>query len=70
MAMPETIMQRWNELTADEQEQTASFIDFQLLRRKQQKPAGTRFQFDALAGGLEYISEDFDETPDDFKEYV
>lgn len=70
MAMPETVVQRWNEMTEDEQKQTVSFIDFLLLRRQQQKPAKTRFEFDALAGGLEYISDDFDETPEEFKEYM
>ena len=70
MAMPESIAQRWNEMTEEEQQQATSFIDFLLMRRKQQKPLKTHFQFDALAGGLEYISENFDDTPEEFKEYM
>ena len=71
MAMPETVLQRWNELTQSEQEQTVEFIDFLLLRRKRAgNPPKSRFQLDALAGGLEYIADDFDETPEDFKEYM
>lgn len=71
MAIPETVVQRWNELTHAEQEQTVEFIDFLLLRRRhEQEPRKTHFQFDALAGGLEYISDDFDETPEEFKEYM
>lgn len=71
MAMPETVVQRWNEMTKAEQDQAVDFIDFLLLRRKREdKPQKTRFQFDALAGGLEYISDHFDDTPEDFEEYL
>ena len=68
MAMPETIIQRWNEMTEDEREQTASFMDFLFLRRKKRQK--THFEFGALEGGLVYISDDFDETPEEFKEYM
>ena len=71
LAMPEEMLQRWNELTRQEQEQAAGFIDFLLMRRKRgDAQRRTRFQLDAMAGGLEYIADNFDETPDDFKEYV
>ena len=71
LAMPEEMLQHWNELTWQEQEQAAGFIDFLLMRRKHgDARSKTHFQLDALAGGLEYIADDFDETPDDFKEYV
>lgn len=68
MAMPETIIQRWNEMTEEEREQTATFIDFLFLKRK--KKQRTHFEFGALEGGLVYISDDFDEPPDEFKEYM
>jgi len=70
MAMPESVMERWNALTEDEQAQAASFIDFLLLKRSSQMPGKTHFQFDALKGGLVYIADDFDETPEDFEEYM
>ena len=71
MAVPEAVAQRWNEMTKDEQEQAVSFIDFLLLRhRAPYKPKKTQFEFDALAGGLEYIAEDFDNTPEEFEEYM
>ncbi len=71
MAMSETMLRRWNELTQSEQEQAVAFIDFLLLRRRRDgNPGKTRFKLDTLAGGLEYIADDFDETPDDFKEYM
>ena len=71
MAMPKEMLQRWNELTQQEQEQAVDFIDFLLLHRKHgEAPRKTRFQFDVLAGGLEYIAEDFDDPIDDFKEYM
>ena len=71
MAMPEKVVQRWNAMTRTEQEQTVDFIDFLLLRRRQDKvPRKTHFQLDALAGGLEFIADNFDETPEEFEEYM
>ena len=29
-----------------------------------------KFPFDAFAGGMTYIADDFDETPECFKEYI
>ena len=68
MAMPETIIQRWNEMTEDEREQTATFIDYLFLRRK--KKQKTHFEFGALEGGLVYIADDFDKTLEEFEEYI
>ena len=68
MAMPESIVQRWNELTSDEQAQTETFIDFLLMKRKRAKK--TRFELGALKGGLVYIADDFDETPEEFEDYI
>ena len=71
MAVPEKVIQRWNAMTRTEQEQTVDFIDFLLLRRKREsEPRRTHFQLDALAGGLEYIADNFDETPEEFEEYM
>lgn len=71
MALPEKVLQRWNAMTKSEQEQTVDFIDFLLLRRKSEtEPRKTHFQLDALAGGLEYIADDFDKTPEEFEEYM
>lgn len=70
MAMPESVVQRWNEMTEDEQAQAVSFIDFLLEKRKREKPRKTHFELGALAGGLVYIADDFDETPEEFKEYM
>ena len=33
MAMPEVVVQRWNEMTEDEQQQAVNFIDFLLDKR-------------------------------------
>ena len=71
MAMPEKVVQRWNAMTCTEQEQTVCFIDFLLLRRKRDNvPRKTHFQLDALAGRLEFIADSFDETPEEFEEYM
>ena len=68
LAMPETILQRWNEMTPDEQKQTTIFIDFLLMRREKRKK--THFELGALKGGLVYIADDFDKTPEEFEEYM
>lgn len=71
MAMPEKVVQRWNAMTRTEQEQTVDFIDFLLLRRRQDNVSRkTHFQLDALTGGLEFIADNFDETPEEFEEYM
>lgn len=70
MAMPESVVQNWNALTEDEQAQAATFIDFLLLRRGGKTPRKTRFEFDALKGGLVYIADDFDRTPEEFEDYT
>lgn len=70
MAVPESVVQRWNEMTEDEQNQVASFIDFLLLKRKSRKSPQTKFELGALKGGLVYISDDFDDTPEEFEEYL
>ncbi|MBQ3476938.1 MAG: hypothetical protein IJH25_02055 [Clostridia bacterium] len=71
MAMPEKVVQRWNAMTRTGQEQTVDFIDFLLLRRRQDNvPRKTHFELDALAGGLEFIADNFDETPEEFEEYM
>ena len=58
-------------MTEDERKQAVVFIDFLLLRRnRERKPQSTHFQFGALAGGLEYIADDFDDTPEEFEEYM
>ena len=70
MAVPESVVQRWNEMTEEEQNQAVSFIDFLLLRRRNRKPPKTKFELGALKGGLVYISDDFDKTPEEFEEYM
>ena len=45
-------------------------IDFiKFLKAKEAKPTKER-KSNLLAGGLKYMADDFDETPDCFKEYV
>lgn len=71
MAMPEKVVQRWNAMTRTEEEQTVDYIDFLLLRRRRDNvPRKTHFQLDAPTGGLEFIADNFDETPEEFEEYM
>ena len=58
-------------------EQQAEVVDFILFLSTRQNKAhdsqmseGGFFPFDCLAGGLNYISDDFDAPLDDFEEYM
>ena len=54
------------------QAQQAEVLDFiRFLSTKATAKHGQReFPFDIFAGGMTYMAEDFDETPECFKEYV
>ena len=70
MAMPEVVVQRWNEMTEDEQQQAVNFIDFLLDKCKRSRVQEGGFQLGALKGGLVYIADDFDKTPEEFEECI
>ena len=53
------------------QAQQAEVLKFiRLLSAKTEGKQRKSFPFDIFAGGMTYMAEDFDETPECFKEYV
>ena len=48
----------------------AEVLDFVKFLKAKQGKTTSKIQFDTLKGKLKYISDDFDETPDCFKEYM
>ena len=45
-------------------------IDFIKFLKAKEMNQGSQIQFDAFKGHLLFMAEDFDETPDCFKEYM
>ena len=64
-----TAANTFDNLTIDQQTEVVDFIMF--LGEQSKKTDDTKgFPFDAFAGGMTYIAEDFDDTPDCFKDYI
>ena len=74
MSMPSTIIEKWEQLDEEDKRQTATFIDFLLLRhlkaKKEQSKKTAGIQFGIWNKEPCYIADDFDDTPEDFKEYT
>ena len=74
MAMPASLEQKWRQLNYTNQTQASNFIDF-LLAQQQLEAAKavagkSAIHFGVWKGEPFFIAEDFDETPDDFREYM
>lgn len=61
--------QKFDALTDNQQ---AEVVDFIMFLSEKSKPVEEKkdFPFDVFAGDMVYMADDFDETPDCFKEYV
>jgi hypothetical protein len=59
-------------LSQEKQVEVLDFIMFLHKRNNERIKTGKekKYPFDIFSGGLTYIAEDFDETPDCFEEYV
>ena len=73
--MPFDVLARdiFDTLTAEEQAEVVDFIVFLSTRKNRnhtQNVGNSSFPFDCLAGGLSYISDDFDAPLDDFRVYM
>ena len=74
MAFDVLVRDMFETLSMEQQAEVVDFIVFLSTRRNKahdsQIPAGIPFPFDCLAGGLDYVSDDFDAPLDDFREYM
>ena len=72
MAMPASLVQKWSELNYANQKQASSFIDFLLAQQQKTSTSSltSKISFGVWKNESFYIAEDFDETPEDFGEYV
>ena len=67
MAYAELINEEIKHLSDDNAAEVLDFVKF--LRNKQEMKK-TGLKLDLLKGGLKYMADDFDDTPDCFKEYM
>lgn len=70
--MAEALMQMYDTMTAVEQKELYDFAMFIITKRQTDvvKTKKNKIPYDAFAGGLHYIADDFDETPEGFEEYM
>lgn len=68
----ELVKEMYDTLPFEKQNEVADFIFFLYTENNksaQNKPK-KNFPFDAFAGGMNYIAEDFDDTPEGFEDYI
>jgi len=68
----ELVKEMFDTLPFEKQSEVVDFIFFLYTENnKKSQPKGKgKFPFDVFSGGLNFIAEDFDETPDCFEDYV
>ena len=67
------LIQEARDISEDLMREVIRFIRFLKLDTTRENPeavSSSRIRFDVFAGGLEYISDDFDSTLDTLEEYV
>ena len=68
----DNVKEMFETLPTEKKTEVADFIQFLYQESlNSEKPKQKKeFPFDVFAGGLNYIADDFDETPEDFEEYI
>ena len=72
MAIPASILEDWEALTEEDRLKAQSFIRI-LLQQHENKPSTAdrpAFPLGVWNGGLLYMSDDFNDTPEGFEEYT
>jgi len=72
MAIPASVLEDWEALTDEERLKAQSYIRILLNQHEAglSKNARPAFPFGVWNGGLLYMSDDFNETPEGFEEYT
>lgn len=68
----DTVKELFSDLPYDKQMEVVDFIHFLSAESKknEMKPSKIKFPFDIFKGGLLFISDDFDEIPEGFEDYI
>ena len=72
MAIPASVLEDWEALTEEDRLKAQSFIRVLLQQRRDAQPVKNRpdFPLGVWNGGLLYMSDDFNETPEGFEDYT
>lgn len=70
MSIPATVLNDWEALSEEDRIQAQRFIRELLDNRKNGTSRGPSFPLGMWEGGLKFMSEDFNELPEGFEEYV
>lgn len=70
--MADALMQMYDTMTDVEQKELYDFAMFIIKKRQvdARKSKKNKVPYNVFAGGLHYIADDFDETPEGFEEYM
>lgn len=68
----ELVREMFDSLPFEKQTEVVDFVLFLYTENKKntQKKDNGKFPFDVFSGGMNYIAEDFDDTPEGFEEYI
>ena len=71
MAIPASVLKDWEALTDEDRLKAQSFIRVLLQQHRDAQPEEDRpgFPLGVWNGGLLYMSDDFNETPEGFEDY-
>ena len=69
MSIPAYVLQGREKMDESAKNETVDSMRFP-IEKKTEEEAPSKFPFGCFAGGLLYIADDFDATPEEFKEYM
>ena len=72
MAIPASVLEDWEALTDEDRQKAQSYIQILLQQRRDahQEEDRPAFPLGVWNGGLLYMSEDFNDTPEGFEDYT
>ena len=65
----ELVKEMFETLPVEKQSEVVDFVLFLYTENNKNKEK-SKFPVDVFSGGLNYIAEDFDETPEGFEDYI
>ena len=66
----ELVKEIFDTLPFEKQNEVVDFVLFLYAENNKKNKNNGKFPFDIFSGGMNYISEDFDDIPEDFEEYI
>lgn len=67
----ELVKEMFETLPFEQQNEVVDFVFFLYKENNKKNPKGkSKFPFDVFSGGMNYIAENFDDTPEGFEDYI